>query len=426
MNFEFLFGQDYLKAELPDDQPVEVLSTREVPSLSDPEDAVRQAVESPIASPPLKELARGKDRVCIIVCDHTRPAPTPVMLRPILLALQAGGISPEKIDILVATGLHRGSSLEEIAAFLGEDIASSYNIHNHDARDGSGQDTLPQGSCPAPVYVDKVLTRADLKIATGLIEPHLTAGYSGGCKLVAPGVAGLETIRHLHGPSMMDDPRLGAGNTEGNPFLALTRQVATSAGLDFIVNVTLNKQRKITGVFAGKPVPAHEEGIRFKDASGRAVLKEPVDIAITCGGGAPLDKTLYQSVKGVCGAAPIVRPGGAILTASSCVEGVGSESYRRMLDEADSIDSFLERIYEPGFFEIDQWGIQQYFRVMQSKDIYFHTPEIPEETLSRYHFHPAGDFQAALTMLLEKYGPAPRVAVIPEGPYVVCSFESPA
>ena len=309
VKFTLDYGRTGLDVELPADRVVGPLAIRDVPPLEIPESAVAEALERPIGTPALREIARGRKDACILICDITRPVPNRTILGPMLKVLEEAGIPRNRVLILVATGLHRASTAAEKVEMLGEEIASRYRVEDHH---GTRMDehtflgTTPRG---IPAWVDTRYVKADLKIATGLIEPHLMAGYSGGRKLICPGVAGIETVKRWHGPEMIAHPRADCGILEGNPIHEENTRIGRMAGCDFIVNVTLDAHRRVTSVVAGDMEEAFLTAVRFIEEIVRAPVARPVDIVVTSSAGYPLDTTFYQSVKGLTGCLPIVKPG---------------------------------------------------------------------------------------------------------------------
>ncbi|MGB9611991.1 MAG: nickel-dependent lactate racemase, partial [Bryobacteraceae bacterium] len=263
MRVQFAFGKTGLEAELPPGPEWKILEPRYAEPLEDERAAIEQALDAPVAGPPLEELARGGKSAAISVCDITRPAPNRLTLPPLLERLHRAGIPPERIRILIATGLHRPATPAEVEEILGPGIAGAYPVVNHNARQRADHVYLGQASRGTPVWIDRRYVEADLHITLGFIEQHLMAGFSGGRKLIAPGLAGEETIRHLHSPRFMREPKAVEGSLEQNPLHEELLEIAKMAGHEFIVDVVLGRGRKITAVFAGEPRAAHAAGVAF-------------------------------------------------------------------------------------------------------------------------------------------------------------------
>lgn len=417
-NVRLAYGKTGIEVRLPEKARAEVIRSRPCPAVPDPADAIRNALAQPVASKPLREIARGKAAACVVISDITRPAPNAILLPPILETLEAAGIPGDKITILIATGIHRPNLGAELVELVGPQIASTRRIVNHMSKDDAELRFMGKTRAGIPLFVNRHYLDSELKILTGFIEPHLWAGYSGGRKAILPGISGLETMKYMHGYDMIAHPGTRYGHLAGNPFHDAGLEVAERVGVDFIVNVTLNAMKQITGVFAGHYDKAHVEGCRFCEKWVVADLAEPVDLAITCGGGHPLDKTLYQSVKGMSGANPIVRPGGLILVATRCDEGAGSPEFTSVLERAASVEKFFSMIRRPDFFEADQWIAQEMYQILREKRIALYSEGLTREEIKRYLLEPVTDLQAFVDRFVEQ-NPSARIAVIPEGPYVI-------
>jgi nickel-dependent lactate racemase len=420
MRIKLDYGRTGLDVSLPDDRVIGPLAIRSVPPLDNPERVLAESLAHPIGAPPLAELARGRKNACILVCDITRPVPNKLILPPILHALEQAGIARRDILILVATGLHRPNEGAELVEMLGPDIVASYRIENHrgkvlDEHDYLG--TTPRG---VPVYLDRRYVRSDLKITTGLIEPHLMAGYSGGRKVICPGIAALETVRVWHGPQFLEHPKADCGILDGNPVHEENTRIALLAGCDFIVNVCLDGERRITWLGAGDMIQAWQRGVRFIEEVVRVPVSEPADIVVTSSAGYPLDTTYYQCIKGLTGALPIVKRGGTIILAASLSEGLGSPEFQRLMQDNPDLHVFKQRILGKDYFVMDQWQLEELAKVLERCKVKVVTDGIPAEVLrQRCYVEAAASVEQAVTDSLAEYGPAARIAVIPKGPYVL-------
>jgi lactate racemase len=419
MRIQLDYGRTGLEVELPDDRLVGPLSIRPAAPLSDPEKAIADAIDRPIASRPLAELARGRRNACILICDVTRPVPNALILPPLLRTLEREGIAREDILILIATGLHRPNEGAELVELVGPEIAANYRIENHRGKELGEHDFLGVTPNGVPVYLDSRYVRADLKITTGLIEPHLMAGYSGGRKVICPGIAALETVKVWHGPRFLEDPRADCGIVAGNPVHEENTRIALMAGCDFIVNVCLDGQRRICWVGAGDMIKAWEEGVRFVEQVVKAPVAEPVDVVVTSCAGYPLDTTWYQAVKGLTGALPIVKRGGTIVLAASLTEGLGSPEFQQVMAENPDLQAFKRRILGSDYFVMDQWQLEELAKVVERCRVKVVTQGLSPETLRKCYVEPAASVERAVADCLEEYGPYARVAVIPKGPYVL-------
>jgi nickel-dependent lactate racemase len=419
MKLKLDYGRTGLDVTLPDERLVGPLSIRPAAPLSNPQAAIAHAIAQPIGSLPLAEIARGRKNACILVCDITRPVPNKLILPPLLRTLHEQGLRREDVTILVATGLHRPNEGAELDELVGADVARDYRCVNHH---GKARDehtflgTTPNG---VPVWLDSRYVGADLKITTGLIEPHLMAGYSGGRKVICPGIAGLDTVEVWHGPRFLEHPRADCGIVEGNPVHEENTRIALMAGCDFIVNVTLDGQRRITWVGAGDMIAAWEEGVRFVEKVVRAEVSEPCEVVVTSCAGYPLDTTWYQAVKGLTGALPIVKPGGTIVLAASLSEGLGSAEFQHSIATSRYMRAAGERGPVPETCAMDEWQLLMLSKVLDRCRVKVVSDGLPAEVLRRCRVEPAGSVEQAVADSLREYGPQARVAVIPKGPYVL-------
>jgi lactate racemase len=413
------YGRTGLAVELPAERVVGLLAIRDVPPLADPEGAVAAALAAPIASPPLSQIARGRKDACILICDITRPVPNQTILRPMLRVLYEAGVPRERTLILVATGLHRPSTPAEKLEMLGEEIVVGYRVEDHYGTRLGEHTLVGTTSRGIPGWIDSRYVHADLKITTGLIEPHLMAGYSGGRKLICPGVAALETVKRWHGPELLEHPRADCGILEGNPVHEENTEIALLAGCDFIVNVTLDSQRRVTSVVAGDMVEAFLAGVRIMQGICRAEVKRPVEIVVTSSAGYPLDTTFYQAVKGLTGCLPIVKEGGTIIMAASLSEGVGSPEFQSLFHANPSLEVFMERILGKDYFVLDQWQLEELAKVRRKAKVKLVSDGLPPDVLASCFVEPVASVESALAASLVEYGPSAQVAVIPKGPYVL-------
>jgi len=418
MRTDLAFGNTGITLDLPEGFRYRLLEARTAQPLDDWQRALETALDRPIGGGPLAELARGKRSAAISVCDITRPAPNRMTLPTLLRKLEAAGISREQITILIATGLHRGATAKEITEICGDEIASAYRVVNHDARDLASHRHLGSTQSGTPVYIDERFMAADLHLTLGFIEPHLMLGYSGGRKLIAPGLAAQETIKVLHSPAFMRDPRAVEGSIEDNPLHRELLEIARMVRHDFIVDVALARDRSIAGVFAGDPEAAHRSGVDLVSQVLLETLDEPVDAAITSSAGYPLDLTFYQCIKGVTAASHIVRPGGSILLVAACAEGAGAPEFARMLREGIGDREFLERIRNIPV-TIDQWQLEKLAMVSVRQRLLWYVPGLPTEYHAGLWGRSFETVESAVAALASALPVGARIAVIPEGPYVL-------
>jgi len=425
MKVHLEYGKQGLDVDLPDRNLVGVLSMGGAAELEDPAGEVQRALDHPMGTPALAGLARGASSACIVICDITRPVPNTLLLPPLLAALEGAGVPRGAITLLVATGLHRPSSPDELRAMVGQEILDAYRVVNHRARETEEQRLLGRTGRGTPVYIDRVYCDADLKITTGFIEPHLMAGFSGGRKLIAPGCAGEETIKVLHSPQFIEHPSCREGVIDGNPLHEELLEIAGLAGHDFMLNVSLDADRRITGVFAGDPVAAHAAGVVHVRRAVGASLRAPADIVVTSGAGYPLDLTLYQAVKGMTAAMPVVKKGGMLVIAAQCAEGLGSPEFTEMATRYPSAEAFMATVMA-GPVRIDQWQLEECAKVVRNHDVVVVADGIPEEQRRRLFLRSARTVEDAVREGLNRYGDGATIAAIPKGPYTLVQVDPAA
>lgn len=419
MKIQLDYGRTGLEVDLPADRLIGPLAISPAPPLADPVAAVTLALQQPIGTTPLADLARGRRDACVVICDVTRPVPNRLILPPILQTLEASGIPRDRILILVATGMHRPNDGAELEEMVGADIKNNYRIENHYGQRLDEHTFLGKTANGVPAWIDSRYINADLKITTGLIEPHLMAGYSGGRKVVCPGLAALETIKIWHGPKFLEHPLADAGIVRGNPVHEENTLIAKMAGCDFIVNVCLDGDRRMTWVGTGDMIAAWEAGVRFVEKVVRVPVKHALDVVVTTAAGYPLDATWYQAVKGLNGALPIVKQGGTIILAVALNEGLGGPEFQRLLADNPDLDQFKQRILGGDYFVMDQWQLEEFAKVVAKCKVKVVTDGLPADVLRKCHVEPAESVESAVDECLQEYGPNAKVGVIPKGPYVL-------
>jgi nickel-dependent lactate racemase len=418
MRVDLPFGREMLPVDVPDNATV--LLPSEVQPLADQAGAVVEALRSPLAGPPLRDRVRAGQRVAVVISDITRPVPNQLLLEPVLAELAAAGVLDADVTIVNGTGLHRGNDDAELAEMLGPDIPKRYRIVQHDARDRS---TLVEAgrSKGVPVEFCRAYVETDVRIVVGFVEPHLFAGYSGGPKGVMPGVAGADIVMSNHGAPNLAHPRATWCVMDGNP---VVQEIRAAAGLlppDFLLNVTLDSQRRLSGVFAGDMYPAHAAAIEQAASQYQAPVPHPYDIVVVTNMGYPPDTTLYQSVKGMSVAAQGVRQGGAILLVAGCEEGIGSRDYEEGLLAAESPAELLDRILHTEQPRHDQWQIQCQAMVQIKARVLLHSRLTPAQTRAS-HLEYAADASQALRELVDDAkarGSEGSVLVMPYGQLTV-------
>jgi lactate racemase len=424
MKVRFSFGKSGIDVSVPDSYRTQVILSQTAHAVGNELAALNAALDRPIGCHPLTELAAGKETAAISVCDITRPAPNRVTLPPMLERLHAAGIAVEGVTILIATGLHRGATVEEIQTIVGAEIAAKYRVVSHDAKALAEHRFLGKTSRGTAVHIDERFMAADLHITLGFIEQHLMAGFSGGRKLIAPGLAAQETIKQLHSPRFMREPLAREGSIAQNPLHLELLEIARMARHDFMLDVTLTQERNISGVFAGAPIEAHAAGVAFVEQTCLERLEEPVDAVITSAAGYPLDLTFYQIVKGITAAAHMVKPGGRILIVAQCAEGVGSAEFARRLASLRDFRSFLDEIGSAPV-EVDQWQLEKLALTGEKYELSFFTPGVTRGQLGFLGESSFSTLEEAVAATLAGLPDDARVAMVPEGPYTFARAEEP-
>jgi nickel-dependent lactate racemase len=419
VQLKLAYGRTGLAIELPDDAPVTVLEPQPVPGLADEGVALSAALRAPLGTPPLADLAGPEDTVSIVFSDLTRPMPNDRVLPPLLAELARAGVPDEGIVLINALGSHRPQTEAELRGMMGTGIVDRYRIVQHDAWDEASLVEVTRNHAGRPVRVNRAYLAASVRILTGFIEPHLFAGFSGGPKAVLPGIADIESILDNHGPALIADPRATWTVMDSNPLWEEMRAVARSTEPAFLLNVTLNRQRQITGVFAGDLVAAHRQGTDFARETSMRPVARPFDLVITSNSGYPLDLNLYQAVKGMSAAAQIVKPGGDILVAAECWDGIPDHGeYKRLLWEAESPRTLLDRVMVPGFRCHDQWEAQVQAQIQAKARVHVYADGLSDEELRRAHVIPCRSIEDTVGQILRDK-PGATIAILPDGPQTV-------
>ncbi len=418
MRVELAYGKTGLPLELDDSLDVTVVEPAFVPALADPAAAVRAALREPVGSPALRDLVRPGSRVGVVFSDITRPAPNTLLLPAVLEVIDS--VPGVEVVLFNALGTHRPNTGEELRAMLGDAVFEGRRVVQNDAFDPSTQVRVGVTSKGHETWLNAELMRCDLKVLTGFIEPHLFAGFSGGGKAVMPGMAGQRTVLGNHDAGMVGHPRAIWGVTRGNPVWEEVREVAGQAGRLFLLNVTLNRDKAVTGVFAGDLDAAHAAGCAFVKRSAMVPVPRLFDIVVTTNSGYPLDLNLYQSVKGLRAADPIVRPGGAIVIAARCSDGLPEHGlYGRLLRESRSPEDLLSKICAPGFLEQDQWQAHVQALVQHKADVYVRSDGLTDDQVRGALLKPSRRVEDTIAELLVKYGRGASICVLPEGPQTI-------
>jgi nickel-dependent lactate racemase len=412
------YGKKGLYVDLPDSLNVEIVAPKYAQGLGDQAEAVRNALRQPIQARPLKELVSPSDTVAIVLNDITRPTPYNVIL-PVLLN-ELGHVPDDQVIVFIATGTHRRDTETELRDMLGAEILDRFRIIQNDARDRNLHTFVGTTSSGNDIWMHSQYVKCDMRILTGFIEPHFFAGFSGGGKACMPGLALLDTVLKNHSPQNIDHPMATWGITRGNPVWEEIREAALMVQPIFLLNVTLNRDKQITAVFAGDLQEAHAQGCAFVRKSAMVPVRQPYDIVITSNSGYPLDLNLYQSVKGMSAAAQVVKDAGTIIIAADCWDGIPQHGqYGRLLREAESPASLLEVIHRANLMRQDVWQAQIHARICQKADVYFYSENLSDEQIKSAWLKPCHSIEATVEQLLVKYGRDASICVLPEGPQTI-------
>jgi len=415
VDVDLAYGSTGMRVRLP--ASATVITPRPRHAAPDPVATLRDAIARPVAGPSLREIARQGQRVAISVCDVTRPQPRELMLGALMEALD-GVIRPEDVVVLIATGTHRASTPEERRAMLGDTVLSAWRVIDHDSRDRSSLVDLGMVG-DVPVLLNREWVDADLRITTGFVEPHFFAGFSGGPKMVAPGLAGIDTTLELHNARRIGDPRATWGVVEGNPVHDAVRAIAAATGVGFALDVLLDDRQRITSAFGGEILAMHAAACAEARREAMHSVDASFDVVVTTNSGYPLDQNLYQAVKGMSAAAEVVRDGGTIVCAAECRDGLPDHgSYGTLLHEGRSPADLLKRIAASPVTIPDQWQVQIQARVQARARVMLRSDGLSDDAVRAAHLEPVADVSDTVARLVAGQ-PSARICVLPQGPQTI-------
>jgi nickel-dependent lactate racemase len=416
------YGRGHLPLRLPEGARVTAIRKRTLPKIADPARAVREAMMQPVGSASLDKLASGRGSACILICDITRPVPNKLFLRPMIETLLASGIPQDRITVLVATGLHRPNLGEELAELVGDPwVLENIRVENHYARNEDDHVDLGiTATRGTPIKLNRRFVEADLRIATGLVEPHFMAGWSGGRKVIAPGVAHHTTIRTFHSARFMEDPLAVQCNLIGNPLHEEQLEIVRRVGEVYALNTVLDEERNLVFVSFGEIIASHQAAVDFVSGATHVPVARKFKTVVTSSAGYPLDKTYYQTVKCMVTPIDILEPGGTLIVASECSEGFGSVEFRDAQERLVALgpERFLATLKAKTFAEIDEWQTEMQLKPMRVGRIQLYAPGLSAADRKITGVEMIGDIEAAIAANMAETND-PAVAVIPEGPYVV-------
>lgn len=414
---QLAYGRGFLDVELPGDR-TDVIEPVSVPGLKDEKESFLRSLNHPIGSRSLREHLFPDARVCIVFTDITRATPNERII-PWLLEYLIEVVPASNITLINGTGTHRPNTDGELRQLLTDEVVERYRVLNHNADDPNELVQVGTTRAGGPALINRRVVEADVRISTGFIEPHFFAGFSGGPKGIMPGVAGLRTVLQNHSGVNLSNPQASFGVLEGNPIWEEMRDLALLVGESFLVNVTLNESREITGVFSGHLISAHREGCDFVRQTAMQKVTAPYEVVVTTNSGYPLDQNLYQAVKGMSAAARIVRKGGTIIIASECSDGVPNGSpYERLLKHSDSFEALFRYITDPTREEPEQWQVIVQMVIQRRAEVLVYSG-LSDEKVSEAKLQPCHDIAQAVRERLDRAGDGARIAVLPQGPLTI-------
>jgi len=407
------YGREGLAVRVPD--TAAVITPTALPGLADETSAVLAALRAPSVGPPLADLVGARDRVAVVFPDLTRPMPNRTVLPPLLAELRRLGAGPDRVELLCATGTHRRATAAEMAELVGDDIVDRYRIHDHRSDDRSHVEVGTVDG--APVLIDPRYVEADVRILTGFVEPHFFAGFSGGPKGVCPGLAATETILEAHSPTRIADRRATWLVTVGNPVHDFVRSATALAPPTLSIDVAINDRRQLTAVFAGPLPEGHRAACAFVEDTAVQRVDGRFDVVVSTNAGYPLDRNLYQAVKGMAAAERVVADGGTIVVAAACADGLPAGGpFARLLADARRPEDLVS---DEGASAPDRWQAQVLGRVLSRAAVWLHTDGLSDDEVRAAHLSPVGDVSEAVARALDQAGPGARVCVLPQGPLTV-------
>lgn len=418
---QIAYGRGHLDVDLPTDARATIIRKVPFAKLADPAGAVAHALDEPIGALRFDRLAEGRRSACILICDITRPVPNRLFLRPMIERLIAAGVAARDIVVVVATGLHRPNEGAELAELVGDPwVLDTVRVENHFARNDADHVDLGLTSRGTPIKIDRRFVEADLRIVSGLIEPHFMAGWSGGRKVIAPGVAHQDTIRTFHSARFMEDPLAVQCNLVGNPLHEEQLEIVRRIGEVYALNTVIDEDRDLVHVNFGEVVASHLEAVAFVESACKVPVGRRFHTVVTSSAGYPLDKTYYQTVKGMVTPMDILEPGGTLIIASECSEGFGSPEFRDAQGRLAELggERFLATLTAKTFAEIDEWQTEMQLKPMRLGKVQLYTGGLDAEERRITCVELVASVEEAVAASIAAHGSA-DVAVIPEGPYVV-------
>jgi lactate racemase len=425
------YGTKGLEVEIP--ESATVVEQTHLEPIADEAEAVTAALREPQSGPPLAEIVRGAGeagRIIVVFPDLTRPMPNRTVLPPLLAELEDAGAGPDRVELICATGTHRQATADEMAALIGPEIVSKYRVHDHSA---TADDHVVVGRVDGTeIKIDRRYVEAEVRILTGFVEPHFFAGFSGGPKGVCPGLAAMETVLEAHSRARIADARATWTVMDGNPVQDFVRQAVELAPPSISVDVTIDRDRRLTGIFCGPLPGAHRLACRQVLETAVTTVDGPFEVVLTTNGGYPLDRNLYQAVKGMAAAEQVVAPGGTIVVAAECCDGLPSGgAFERLLTECPTPAELLAGGHSRGGnggswtpAEPDGWQAQVLGRVLSKARVWLKADGLDEASVRLAQMYPVDDIVRAIGDALGHHGRGSRLCVLVRGPLEVATNRS--
>ena len=414
MKIKMDYGRQGIEINVPDTS--DVLIPNHKKEIQNPEKKILDSLLNPINSNPLKSLYKKGMTIGISVCDHTRAQPRNEIINSILQVCD--GAKKEEVLIFIATGSHRQSTEKEIKEMFSEDILLNATIINHNSEISSNLKYLGETSNKIPIEINKLWIECDLKITTGFVEPHFFAGFSGGPKMIAPGLAGLETIMNLHDYDKINNKNATWGITKGNPVHEEISEISMQNQPDFSIDLTLNRDNRITGIYSGELFSEHNIACEIVKKDSMKKTSKLYDLVITSNSGYPLDQNLYQTIKGVSAAAQITKPDGFIISVSECTDGIPYKSnYEKLLESVDSPAEYLSKLKSQNSLEPDQWQVQIQSQILEKNNVMLYS-KLNEKDVTKCHLLKVDQVEDVIESVQKKVN-NPSICILPEGPQTI-------
>ena len=417
----FDYGKSGLEVKIDPLWNVTIFHPEKQPIIENPIQAIRDSLKNPIGSPPLENIVKNRmnlNKICIVVSDATRPVPSHIILEALINELNQHDITDKQILILIATGLHRQSREEELDRILGTKLRDRLKVVDHVATDKKTLEYLGQSSDNITIYINKHFYESDLKILTGYVEPHFFFGFSGGRKSIVTGIVGEETIQGNHSAENVASPYSRFGIYKENPMHKNSVEISKKVGVDFIVNVCINENHKVTQVASGDFEQAHEFLVNSQLNHVFRKISELYDIVICGNGGYPLDLNLYQGVKSMAIGEMAVKSNGTIISVNELSDGVGHDNFKNLIYSGKTPKKIYEQILNKEITVPDQWEIQILARILMKADIYV-VSKLSKEEIGNIGLKYAKSVEEAIELALIKHGKNARMLFLPNGPQVL-------